>query len=125
MALQRLVDRDAASLVRGLERLEVVIGFDGAADVVHVMLRLVDYLPEMAKVNCSSTNPCTHPLICSHSLPATTCPSQESELKGIGLAVAMGDDHNANLALVFKRLGAAINHAIVHTVTVCIYLAMT
>lgn len=37
----------------------------------------------------------------------------------------MGDDHNANLALVFKRLGAAINHAIVHTVTVCIYLAMT
>lgn len=33
-----------------LEQLEVVIGFDGAANFVHVLMRLIDYLPDMAKV---------------------------------------------------------------------------
>ena len=49
MQLQRLVDRDADMLVTGLEQLEVVIGFDGAANFVHVLMRLIDYLPGMAK----------------------------------------------------------------------------
>ena len=52
-------------------------------------------------------------------------PLQESELKGVGLALAMGDDHNHNLALVSKRLGPAINQAIAHSITVCFYLAIT
>ena len=44
-------------------------------------------------------------------------------MKGIGLSVAMGDDHNANLALVFKRLALDINDAIAHNMTVHVYLA--
>ena len=51
MLLQRLVDRDAEKLAVGLERLEVVIGFDGAANFMHVMMRLIDYLPDMAKAS--------------------------------------------------------------------------
>ena len=123
MALQRLVTRDADYLVRGLEQLEVVIGFDGADDFMHVLLRLIDYLPPMAKVTIL-TPACTNlPLlvIVYYSPP----PLQESELKGVGLALAMGDDHNYNLALVFKRLGPAINQAIAHSITVCFYLAIT
>ena len=73
MQLQKLVDRDAAALEPGLEELEAVIGFDGADNFCHVTLRLVSYKEEMKK---------------------------ESELKGIGLAVAIGDDHNHNLTLI-------------------------
>ena len=39
-------------------------------------------------------------------------------MKGVGLAVAMGDDHNPNLAVVFKRLSRDINDAIANTMTV-------
>lgn len=82
MTLQRLVDRDAEYLEPGLEAVDVVVGFDGAADFTHVCLRLVNYKADVSK---------------------------ESAMKGVGLAVAMGNDHNENLGVVFQRLGPAIN----------------
>ena len=128
MLLQQLVDRDAAKLAVGLERLEVVIGFDGAENFMHVMMHLIDYLPEMAKASpyiaITSISLLSTLLLLRHHL-ANTCHSQESELKGVGLAVAMGDDHNSNLALVFRRLGPDINAAIAQGHTVRKYLATT
>ena len=89
-AVQKLVTRDGNILESpgtfGVDRpLNLVVGFDGADDFCHVALRLIDYNDNVAK---------------------------ESEMKGVGLCVAKGDDHNANLALQFKRLGPAINLAI-------------
>ena len=89
-AIQQLVDRDAELFESpdsfGPDRpLQLVVGFDGAADFCHVCVRAVDYKPAVAK---------------------------ESGMKGIGLSVAIGNDHNHNLSLQFKQLGVAINQAI-------------
>ena len=63
--------------------INAVVGFDGADNFTHVLLRLVDYKEGVAK---------------------------ESELKGVALSVGMGDDHQPNLVKMFgHRLGAAIN----------------
>jgi hypothetical protein len=90
--LQLLVTRDQHLLldpdtfgveVDGAVRcLNFVVGLDGAGNFTHVCVRLVDYKDGVAK---------------------------ESELKGVGLATALGDDHNPNLDLIFKRLGSGIN----------------
>ena len=89
-AVQMLVARDAALFESpetfGPDRpLQLVLGFDGAADFCHVCVRAIDYNPNIAK---------------------------ESEMKGVGLSVAIGNDHNPNLALQFKTLGVAINRAV-------------
>ena len=81
--LQRLVTRDEALLESpetfGPDRpLIAVIGFDGFMDCCHVYLRLIDYKKGVAK---------------------------ESEMKGTGLCVASGDDHNQNLSRIFQNLG--------------------
>ena len=86
--LQKLIDRDAHLLPTHEELggvLNGVIGFDGADDFCHSCIRLVDYVDGVAK---------------------------ESELKGAGLTVAVGDDHNFNLNLQFRRIGPAINKTI-------------
>ena len=89
--LQETVTRDAA-LLSDVESLDVVIGLDGFDSYCHVLLRLVDYKEGTAK---------------------------ESELKGAGLAVAVGDDHNPNLDLIFgDGLGTEINAAIANGTTV-------
>ena len=85
--LQHLVDRDEALLESpedfGDERpLIAVVGFDGFMDCCHVYLRLIDYKENVAK---------------------------ESEMKGTGLCVASGDDHNLNLSRIFQNLGPEIN----------------
>ena len=91
--LQQLVTRDEHTLESpatfGTERrLTAVVGFDGFSCFCHVLLRLIDYNPDVAK---------------------------ESELKGTGLCVARGDDHNANLARIFANLGPDINSYITST----------
>ena len=90
VAVQALVERDAhlfeSPETFGSDRpLQLVLGFDGAADFCHVCVRAVDYKCDVAK---------------------------ESEMKGVGLSVAIGNDHNHNLSLQFKRLGVKINRAI-------------
>ena len=91
--LQELVTRDESTLESpatfGPERpLTAVIGFDGFSKFCHVYLRLIDYNHAVAK---------------------------ESELKGTGLCVASGDDHNANLARIFVNLGPNINEYLTST----------
>ena len=89
--LQEIVTRDEA-LLSDVDSLRVVVGLDGFDSYCHVLLRLVDYKEGTAK---------------------------ESELKGSGLAVAVGDDHNPNLDLIFgDGLGEQINSAIVNGATV-------
>lgn len=78
--LQEVVTRDASLLSDpasfGPDRpLQVVIGLDGFDSYCHVLLRLIDYKEGT---------------------------SVESELKGVALAVAVGDDHNPNLSLIFS-----------------------
>ena len=85
IVLQQLIDRDTNLLPTHEELggvLNVVLGFDGADDFCHSCVRLIDYKEGVAK---------------------------ESELKGVGLTVAIGDDHNFNLNLQFRRIGPAIN----------------
>ena len=89
-SVQALVERDAdlfhSPETFGPDRpLQLVLGFDGAADFCHVCVRAVDYKADVAK---------------------------ESEMKGVGLSVAIGNDHNQNLQLQFKTLGVKINRAI-------------
>ena len=88
LTLQKLIDRDAHLLLAHEDlkgKLTAVIGFDGAADFCHACVRLVDYKEGVSK---------------------------ESEMKAAGLTVAVGDDHNFNLNLQFRRVGPAINHTI-------------
>ena len=86
--VQQLINRDAHLLPSHEDLggvLNGVIGFDGAADFCHSCIRLIDYIDGVAK---------------------------ESEQKGAGLTVAVGDDHNFNLNLQFRRVGPAINRTI-------------
>ena len=90
--LQETVDRDAALIPDDLDELDVAIGLDGFDSYCHVLLRLVNYKDGTAV---------------------------ESEQKGAGLAVAVGDDHNPNLDLIFGAgLGRDINGAIKNGATV-------
>ena len=66
MLLQQLVGRDAAKLIYGLERLEVVIGCDHAENLIHVMMRLIDYLPLRRVIGCVRK-----PQLLSHYLAIT------------------------------------------------------
>ena len=86
-ALQMLVTRDGAILKPASaftvdNPLLAVVGFDGADNFCHVLLRLIDYLDGVAV---------------------------ESEIKGVALAIGRYDDHNPNLELLFARLGPEIN----------------
>ena len=79
-----LVERDKALLRGGFTAarpLTACLGFDGADNFTHVLLRLTEYKDEVA---------------------------QESELKGKQLAVAMGDDHFPRLErIIAPRIGPA------------------
>ena len=85
---QALVDRDADILLppetfSEAFPLEVVLGFDGADDFTHLLMRIINYKDGVCK---------------------------ESEMKGVALAVGMGDDHNPNLTRMFgHRLGQEIS----------------
>ena len=96
--LQHLVTRDESLLHEvatfgPLRPITAVIGFDGFSDCCHVYLRLIDYKADVCK---------------------------ESELKGTGLAIASGDDHNANLSRLFVNFTPAINKYIETGATVTI-----
>ena len=82
--LLKLLARDAELMSQDIEQVNVVVGFDGAANFTHVLLRLIDHKDGVAK---------------------------ESELKGVALAVGMGDDHQPNLLKMFghRLLATAIN----------------
>ena len=78
--LQETVHRDALLLdspeTFGTDRpLDVCIGFDGFDDLVHVMMKLINYKPSVAK---------------------------ESEIKARVLALARGNDHSENLCQVLS-----------------------
>ena len=86
--VQQMIDRDEPLLPTLDElggELTAVVGFDGAADFCHACVRLIDYKDGVCK---------------------------ESAMKGVGLTVAVGDDHNFNLNLQFRRIGPSINETI-------------
>ena len=78
--LQETIDRDALLLENpesfGPDRpIDVCIGFDGFDDLVHVLMKLINYKPSIAK---------------------------ESEIKARVLAIARGNDHSENICLVLS-----------------------